>query len=165
MMPLRQTKRFKRLELPEFVTLVLVGSATVVATFWWQANVQPRYRQVVGRILSCDIRLTHYNATGDLNKVSLTYEYTVGPATYTGSWAGSWPHAQSPNALPANEIDMLKTKDRPITVLFSPDNPGNSLLHYPDQGASRIYGVIALCTLFAAILYCCTIYPAWRSRW
>jgi len=164
-MALHQNRRLKKPDLPEFVALVLVGLAVVAATWWWQANVHPKYRHAEGRILSCRIRPTHYNATDVRTKVDVTYEYAVGSGSYRGSWTGYWPQTDSINAVPEGEIDLLMTRDLPVSVLYAPDDPARSLLHYPIRGDTRFIAVIAICGLGAALVYCCAIYPAWRSRW
>lgn len=164
-MALHPKKRLKKPELPEFLVLVLVGLAIIPATYWWRANLLPKYKEAEGYVLDCDIKLTHYNAPDVRKKVDITYEYNVGPGRYVGSWSGYWPQIQSPNALAPDKIDTLRDKGRRITVLYDPGNPAHSLLHYPDQGLARITGIAAIAALGAAILYCCAIYPAWRGRW
>jgi len=163
-MALQQRKRRQKAGLPEFVAVILVCAAALPALAWWHSSARPAYRRVRGRILECEIRLTHYNATKDLNKVKLAYEYTLGGNTYSGQWQGFWPAAESPNALPPEQIEALHDNSFPLVVLYKPGHPSQSILHYADHGVPRLYAGLALGALLLAVLYFALFYPAWKQR-
>ena len=163
-MALQQRKRRQKAGLPEFLAVVLVCAAALPALAWWHSSARPAYRRVRGRILECEIRLTHYNATKDLNKVKLAYEYSLGGNTYSGRWQGFWPAAVSPNALLPDQIEALHEKSFPLVVLYEPDDPSHSTLHYAGHGAPKLYAGVALVALVLAVLYFALFYPTWRER-
>ena len=163
-MPLHQRRRLQRPGLPELVALLLVALAVVPAGLWWQRNTRPDYSKTAGRVKECEIRLTHYNATNLLKKVRMTYTYGVGAGTLTGTWEGYWPSADSPNALPQNKLDDLRTKDYPLVVLYDPADPRKSRLHYPNTGPHTMYGVVALAAALGAVVYLAAGYPMWKEK-
>ncbi|NIA15765.1 MAG: DUF3592 domain-containing protein [Nitrospiraceae bacterium] len=163
-MALHQRRRLQRPGLPEFVVMLLVGLAVVPAMLWCQRNTRPEYKKTEGRVKNCEIRLTHYNADNMLSKVKLTYTYSAGPATMTGVWEGYWPSAESPNALPQNKLDLLRTENYPLVVLYDPADPSKSRLHYPGAVPHTMYGVVALTAALGVVLYLATGYPMWKKK-
>ena len=163
-MTLHRNRRFQRLGLPEFLALVLLGSAALTVTLWWQERTEPRYEEAEGHVVDGQLSWVHYNATDTRQKVSLMYEYTVGGKTCHGSWAGFWPEFGNPNALPASQLEALCTKGHALEVLYNSEDPNESYLHPPEGGQSILYGGIALGACAAALIYCGLAYPAWRFR-
>lgn len=162
-MGLRQRKRLCSFELPEFVAVVLIGAAIVPVTLWWQGRSAAEYAQADGVITACEIRPKHYNATDYANEVTITYQYTAGNETYTKTWTGLWPETESPNALAPDRLEALRDKNHPLAVFYDPENPAEAQLHIQDNGFQRIYGGLALGLCGVAILFCATVYPAWRA--
>lgn len=163
-MGLHQNRHFHRLGLPEFVAFLLISMAVISAAVWWDNVTRPRYAETPGKVESCEIRLTHYNATNHLSKVTLSYSYSVGGLDYKGSWEGYWPQTDSPNALAADKLHVLETRDYPLVVLYEPANPAVSQLHYPEGRPSALYGVVAGLSVLAVLGYLAIAYPAWK-RW
>ena len=161
-MPLHQKHRFQRPGLPEFVALAAVIAAIAAAVAWLNAATAPRLERTLGRIVSCDIRLTHYNAASDLPKVVVDYAYSAGIGTYTGHWEGFWPVTKSPDALPPDKLDQLRSPGRIITVFYDPADPRKSFLHNSASRFPAVYAFAAGATALAAVIYVVRIYPAWK---
>ena len=163
-MALRQRRQFERFGLPEFVGLLVVGIALAAASAYWLREVQPEFREAQGRVVEGDVSWIDYNSTDRRQKVTLTYQYTVGTTSYTGSWTGLWPETGNPNALPPDRVDALRTKDYPLVVFLDPDNPAHSSLHVVADEMTHVYAgvVVGLCA--AALIYCGGIYPMWKAR-
>ena len=163
-MALHQNRQFQKVGLPEFLLLVLLGGAALCVTLWWQERAEPRYAEAEGRVVEANLSWVHYNATDTRQKVSLTYEYALGPKTYRHSWTGFWPEFGSPNALPGDQLEPLCTQGRPLVVLYDPANPDESHLHPPEETGTVLYGGMALSSCAIAMAYCALFYPAWRFR-
>ncbi|HUW59802.1 MAG TPA: DUF3592 domain-containing protein [Candidatus Bathyarchaeia archaeon] len=161
-MPLYRKRRFQRPGLPELVAVAAVIAAITAAVAWLDAATAPTLEQTSGRIVSCDIRLTHYNAASDLSKVFVDYAYSAGIGTYTGHWEGFWPSTKSPDALPPDKLDLLKSPGRTITVFYDPADPRKSFLHNPATRFPALYALAAIATALAALIYLVRIYPAWK---
>jgi hypothetical protein len=161
-MPLRQKRRIQRPGLPELVALAFVLVAIGAALAWLNAAAAPALEQTTGRVVSCDIRPTHYNAADVLSKVFVDYVYNVGIGTYTGHWEGTWPATDSPDALPPEDLDLLKSHGRSVTVFYDPANPRASLLHNRATRYPALYALAAAATTLAALIYLVRIYPAWK---
>jgi len=163
-MPLLQRRRFQRPGLPELVALAAVLAAIAAALAWLNAATAPVLERTSGRIVSCDIRLIHYNAASDLPKVFVDYAYSAGIGTYTGHWEGFWPATNSPDALPPDKLDLLKSTGRTITVFYDPADPGRSFLHNSATRFPALYAFAAAAATLAAAVYVVRIYPAWKTR-
>jgi len=161
---LRQSRQFQKVGIPEIVVLILVGAALVTTTLWWRGNGQSTYRETEGRVVNGEIQWVHYNATDAQRIVSLTYQYTVGTTSYTGTWAGLWPEDQSPNALSSSKLDLLRTKDYPLRVFYDPVDPAQSFLHVVSGAEDQVYKGLAISACVAALAYCAGVYPAWKAR-
>jgi len=161
-MPLHQKHRLRRPGLPELVAVAAVIAAIAAAVAWLNAATAPTLEQTFGRIVSCDIRLTHYNAASDLSKVFVDYAYSAGIGTYTGHWEGFWPSTKSPDALPPDKLDLLKSPGRTITVFYDPADPGRSFLHSSATRFPALYAFAAAATALAAVIYLVRIYPTWK---
>ena len=161
-MPLRQKHRLQRPGWPEAVAVAAVMAAIGAAVAWSNAATAPDLEQTSGTIFACDIRLTHYNADSVLAKVFVDYAYTAGIGTYTGHWEGYWPSTNSPDALPPDKLDLLKSPGRTITVFYDPADPHTSLLHNAATRFSALYAFAAAITALAAFVYLVRIYPAWK---
>jgi hypothetical protein len=161
-MPLHQRHRFQRPGWPEVLALAAVLATIAAAVAWSNAATAPNLEQTPGTILACDVRLTHYNADGLLPKVLVDYAYTAGIGTYTGHWEGYWPSTKSPDALPPDKLDLLKSPGRIITVFYDPADPRKSVLHNAATRFSAVYAFAAAITAVAAIIYLVRIYPAWK---
>ena len=72
--------------------------------------------------------------------------------------------AKSPNALPPDQIDALLDKSFPLVVLYKPDDPSHSMLHYTDYGTPKLYAGLALLGVVLTVLYFALFYPTWRER-
>ena len=163
-MPLLRKRRLRRPGLPEWVAVAALAVAVIPAVMWVEATTSPSLSQTTGRCLSCTIRLTHYNAVNNLPKVYLTYAYSVGTAEFTGQWEGFWPATNSPNALPPDKLDQLKTTGYPLTVFYDPSNPRQSYLHVPGPSSPALHAFFAIAAALAAFTYIVRIYPAWKTR-
>jgi len=163
-MALHQNKQLGKVGLPEFLALALLVFAALAVTFWWQGSGQPAYAQTDGRVVEGNVKLIHYNATDMRQKVSLTYEYSVGADTYTSSWTGFWPEDNSPNALPPDKLEDLCVKGHPLRVLYNPLNPSDSSLYPVESGGEALRQGMAAGACALALLYCGVLYPAWRAR-
>jgi hypothetical protein len=163
-MTLHRNRQFQRLGLAEFLAIVLLGSAALAITLWWQERMEPRYEETEGHVVDGQLSLVHYNAEDTRQKVSLAYEYAVGPKTYQNSWVGFWPEFGSSNALPPSQLEALCTKGHALVVLYSSEDPNESYLYPLDGGRSLLYGGIALGACAAAVIYCGVVYPSRRFR-
>ena len=162
-MPLPQKRRFQRPGLPDFVAFAAVFATMAAALAWLNAATAPTLESTPGTILACDIRLTHYNSTALLPKVFLDYTYTAGIGAYTGHWEGFWPVSKSPDALPPDKLDLLKSPEKMITVFYDPANPGASLLHNQATRTPALYAFATAATTLATLFYLVRIYPAWKK--
>lgn len=163
-MALKHRKKLRGPGLPE-LTAVLLGLA-VAACFWMlgkEAN-KPGWARAPGRVEHCDIRRTHYNAEPSDNKVQLVYSYVVGAARFQGSWQGFWPRVHSPNALPEGNVEVLKTPNYPLVVLYDPLRPSRSDLHIPDARKVVPYTLLTFAALMVLLFYLMQIYPRWKAR-
>lgn len=144
--------------------LGLLGVSAGCAVFWWQAESMADWRQTTGRVLTCTIESTHYNATDYAHRVEISYEYTVGGISMVGRWQGFWPQGESPNALPNDQIESLKEEGRTLVVLYHPNDIANTRLHNVPAGLKRMYIAGAVGFLAGLLLYCGVVYPEWKSR-
>lgn len=163
-MGLQQHRHYRRPGLPEFLALILVLAALFAVIEWWLSATTAQYRETQGHVLRCTQHATHYNATDLFPKVTIEYEYDVGLKTYMGSWEGSWPSIDSPNALPPDKVAETLTAGHSLVVLYDPDNPSQSLIHHPSAGSSRLYSIVAAFAGGIALVYLIFIYPNWKRR-
>lgn len=162
-MPVRYRRHFHRPGLPEITGGLLVALVLVGAGFWGSALQVPNWQETGGEIIDCEIQAIHYNATDNMQKVSLQYRYHVGPAIFYGAWSGEWPEAESPNALPPDHIEELKQPAHPLVVLYDPVDPSISQLHYIPAANPNLYAYLTLLAAFAALFYFSRVYPRWRE--
>ena len=162
-MPYHRHHRRQRVGLPESVVLGLLFLSAGCAVLWWQAEQVDEWRQTTGRVLSCTIETTHYNATDYAHRVDLTYSYTAAGVPLVGEWAGFWPQGESPNALPNDRIEELTDKGRTVVVLYHPNDITNTRLHNVPVGIKRVYVAGAVGFLVSLLLYCGVVYPKWKA--
>jgi hypothetical protein len=150
---------------PEFRGLALAVGVCVPAVLWYQGVAHSTWQRTTGHVTQCEVRETHYNATDEGTKVSLTYRYDVLGIPFTASWTGFWPEAdeQSPNALAPSELHNLQTPEYPLVVFYDPNNPTSSLIHTGNVGDVAVYkwlfgGLFAL-----TMYYIIRVYPAWKN--
>lgn len=162
-MALHQNKHLERLGLPEFLGLAILACAAVGITLWWQdRDERPGYLQTDGHVVEGRVSLVHYNATALSSKVSVTYSYSVGERSYTGSWVGFWPDDNSPNAASQDRLNEVCAKGHPLIVFYDPDNPSENYIHPAERGNQILLQGFALATCALALVYWSALYPAWR---
>lgn len=144
--------------------LVCVAALAIApATVWWKQQFKPDWKQTAGHITSSEIQRVQYTPRDYRPITKVSYEYSVGFANYTGKFDGFWPEVNSPNALPAEDIDSLKTPKREVIVFYDPANAARSTLHPVGSGASPLWIVLALTGMCIAAAYTFLVYPAWRA--
>lgn len=164
-MALHTRKKMTRPGLPEIVALILIVLALICTTAWWRDVNEPEWGESEGRILTCNIHETHYNAQDYRPKVTMEYEYSVGSQEYTGSFTGFWPAVGNANALPTDRFNELTDKSFGLLVFYEPGNPANSKLDVVGANNEFWLGGAALASLVLAVLYYVKVYPAWRARY
>lgn len=151
-----------RFGLPEFTGAMLVISLIALGIGSLLTNTAPVWIETSGRIVSCTITNTHYNAVDTQPKVTLTYAYEVGDNNYSQRWEGFWPDIYSPNALAPSAIESLKDPEHPLLVLYNPENSAESSIHGVPNRRHIAYtwatGISALLTFF----YFVRVYPHWK---
>ena len=163
-MGFHQRRHRGRIGVPDVVAFLLVGVLVVLGSCWWRAVQGPVWAEALGRTATCEIRPTHFNAEPCGNKVMLTYEYEVGGVTFGGEWTGYWPRGHSPNALPDGHVEVLRTKDYPLTVLYDPEDPSRSRLHDAASGEQLLFTILTFASGICLTVYCVRVYPVWKSR-
>ena len=139
--------------------LILLFVTAICFVLWWFAVTQTVWIRTRGRIVSCSIEKVHYNAEPYRHKVSLTYEYFVGPNHYRGHFKGMWPQLDSPNSLPENRIEELQRPGFPLVVLYERDNPGHSVLHPQERHHAVLFCGLSLAGFLLSVFYWFRVFP------
>lgn len=143
---------------------ILIAGALVFWGLWWSSREEETWLETSGRTLDCEMRMVHRNAETDLMKVTLTYEYSAMGMTLQNTWVGHWPKANSPNALPEQDVPLLQQAGYPLTILYNPDDPSKSRLHYVPAELPIVYMILATLLTAAALIFVFGTYPRLRSR-
>ncbi len=163
-MPLRRHRHFHKPGGPEFGAVLLIAFTLAGAFLWWRNEDKLDWPKTQGSVLSCEILNMHYNATKYGNRVEIRYEYEVGDRPYIGHWIGYWPVIESPNALAAEQMEVLKTRGYPLVVMYNRDNPSISRLHDISSGRRRLLGGATIIAAAASFVYMCVLYPRLRRQ-
>lgn len=162
-MPLRRRKHFRAPGTPEIIAVVLVIAVAIPATLWLRADQLSYWQETTGRVIHGKVQSTHINSEAYQPKVDVVYEYTVDGTQYSGEFEGFWPAAYSPNALPADRLNMLTVPNQPLTVLYDPRNPEDSRLHATDDVRKTIYLWTFFTALVVSLYYFLRVYPRLRG--
>lgn len=163
-MALHRHRRLKAPGLPEFVVVLCLIAVCIPAFCWYENGIRADWLRTGGHVISCDIRETHYNAATVRPKVRLSYLYDADGVPYTGTWVGYWPEAkeESPNALPPDKLNYLRTPDYPLVIYYDPDDPSQSTIHRAEATDVTLYKWTFAGLFVAALYYVLRVYPAWR---
>ncbi len=163
-MGLQQRKRRFKASVPEAVGMALLAVVLCAAALWLRASPRPDWQQTAARVVYCDLFNRAYSNSALPDQVHLTYQYTAFGRTYTDSWEGFWPQGQSPNALPVQELGVLREKGYPLSISFDPLNPAKNMLHYTGAFNTAGYKRITIIAFLVMIVYLVKVYPAWKYR-
>jgi hypothetical protein len=163
-MALHRHRHLRKLGLPEFLFAVAVLATAATSIPLWRSLQGPNLLEAPGRVMTCRLVPTHYNAPPYENKAIMTYEYMVAGATFIASYEGFWPEGGGPNALMPDELDRLTQEGYPLTVLYRPGDPATSWLHTDIPGGKLPSALAFGAALTCSLLYCFWGYPAWRGR-
>lgn len=161
-MGLHQHKTFTKMGLPEALILFLLAITILPISLFWLSDTPWNWRMTDGEVVNGYLLTTHTNAQDYPTKVSIAYRYRVDGSILLSTWEGFWPPAKSPNALPSSALNVLKRTGHPLVVLYDPNNPKISRLHYAGQDQQMFYGMLSVGFSVISILYCLKIYPVWR---
>lgn len=159
-----EKRRHVRYGVPDATALGLIILAILSAVMWARSNLRPAWEQVSGTVVSCDLVKREYGNSSEPEQVRLSYRYEVQGRSYTGSWDGFWPQANSPNALPRSELARLRSNGYPLTVAYDPDNPAMNSLHRGANTKKQFYPWITAGLLGIAAVYFLRIYPRWKRH-
>ncbi len=125
---------------------------------------KPQWTETTGRVLRGDITPTHYNAENFYDKVHIQFEYDILGSKIIREWTGVWPHDDSPNALPDDQMNELLRSGHPLRVFYDPANPEQWRLHGGTSDLRSIYSVLVVLSLVGSIYFGLRVYPSWKRR-
>lgn len=157
-------RRHIRYGAPDAVAAGLIALLMLCAVLWTRSNLRPAWEQASGNVVSCELVKREYGNLAEPEQVRLAYQYYVQGRSYSGSWEGFWPQANSPNALPRSELGRLRARGYPLTVAFDPGNPTANSLHRAADVKRQFYPWITVGLLGVAVVYFLRIYPRWKRR-
>lgn len=157
-------KRRLQAGIPESIAVLVLIAMAATSALWVGSIFQPQWQAVQAKIATCELDRLAYSRDNIPDQVHLTYEYTVAGQTYHGRWDGFWPQAQSPNALPRQNLGRLLDKDFPLKVFYDPVHPAVNMLHYVQDIRPITYRRMFLAAIVLTVVYFIKVYPSWKMR-